>query len=222
MNRNWIADKCELAADLFGDARIYGSAVAGAYLAFKKGTPSWKFGIAVGALLATDAIDGKIARFGAKIAGRETRPEGGIKDHDSDHKTFRNLAAGMAINAFRNRHIGYGAMTLGSLAVNVTRDFIVEGHREQAKRFNDIYQVPDEHRIRTDSVKSGKRKTEVQFSALTWGCTPIVTHPIGQVVVSSALVTGATMSVTSGIEAVRSIQNQAGFLIETGHLNPPV
>lgn len=192
------------AANFICKTRIVAAPLVFAYAATHRDYPSWKFGLAMGALQASDKLDGILSRKGAQHLGEATTADGARLDQLSDKALFHGSLGGLAVRELMNSNIALGLLYAGNQLVAGVRDWKVNRWRE----------IGEAEGIDVKARKAGKLKTVIYGVALTAACSPIVEAvtnddaPIGKYIVGGALVAGTAMAAWSGLDNIRNIREQ--------------
>jgi len=119
---------------------------------------NWLVTIAVAADMATDGLDGRDARKGAKILGIPTSPEGAVEDPKADKALADNLMRGLVSRYLRQKDFGSAAIMGINLGVSHWRD----GKMAENRR------LIEETGVNSDALKAipiNKLKTATQMAA---------------------------------------------------------
>jgi phosphatidylglycerophosphate synthase len=200
----WRGNIYRRAANLICKSRIAAAPVVFGYAVLNPDYPSWKFGLAMGALQASDKIDGLLSRRGAKHLGESTTADGARLDQLSDKALFHGTLGGLAVRELMNSNIALGTVYAGNQFIAGIRDWKVNRWRRTG----------EEEGIDVKARPAGKIKTLVYGLALTTACSPLVESvtgqetPIGKYIVSGSLTAGTALAVWSGIDNIRNIREQ--------------
>ena len=207
------------AANVICRTRIVAAPLVFAYAATHPDYPSWKFGLTMGALQASDKLDGILSRKGAQYLGEKTTADGARLDQLSDKALFHGSLGGLAARELMNSNIALGLFYAGNQLVAGVRDWKVTRWR----------QAGEAEGIDVKARKAGKFKTVLYGAALTAACSPIVEAvnsddaPIGKYIVGGALVAGTAMAVWSGLDNIRNIRGQQEAAeVQTADMIPPL
>jgi phosphatidylglycerophosphate synthase len=142
-----------------------------------------------------DAGDGRGVRWAAERRGEETTPEGARDDERTDKEAARKILSAMAIRAFMNRDIKFGAFLTASLALIMGRDTLVTYKRDEAQALD----------IDIKATGMGKAKTGIQNLAFTTQTNPIARTKYGRKAVYLLQATADVLSVVSGVKTYRRL-----------------
>lgn len=142
-----------------------------------------------------DAGDGRGVRWAAARRGEETTPEGARDDEKTDKEAARKILSAMAIRAFMNRDMKFGAFLTASLALIMGRDTLVTQKRDEAQALD----------IDIKATGLGKAKTGVQNLTFTTQTNPVARTKYGRRAVYLMQATADVLSAVSGVKTYRRL-----------------
>lgn len=198
-SREALGSVAEGGANLLSLSRVVGGPAIAKYIEKTPDYRSWKLALGFGALALTDAIDGKLARWGRRFAGKreeDRRPFNSYLDQLSDKIMITSIWGAIAEQESRNGNKAYARAFGAAAAVDTTRNAIITYERLCADRED----------IDTRAQKSGKRKTLKQVLITGAALSPLANSSVGRAIIGGAALQSSAESVTSGVELYNSFE----------------
>ncbi len=160
---------------------------------------SWKLAFTFGALAATDFIDGKLARYGRKLQGKNEsvrRPFNAYVDQLSDKVMIDAILVAVAKREGQNGHYAYSQAMSGAALVDMGRNVLVTRDRVNADRQN----------IDSRAQKGGKLKALEQDLVVGAALSPLSKNRVGRFIIGVAAAHSEFEAVKSGIDLHASFE----------------
>ncbi len=157
---------------------------------------SWSSVARFGVYASTDFIDGKLARLGRRLQGKDEntpRPLRSYLDHLTDKGLVDSTVIAIGMKEINKGNTKYGNTLLAAAGVTVARDALTTADRI----------IADVQGIDTRAQSSGKAKAVKQFLAVGFALSPLAKSVAGQTISGTALLWTAKDSVSSGLDLHR-------------------
>lgn len=189
-----LADGLSISRAVAGPAMI-------AYLAKSREYRTVPTVAAIGAIAATDFLDGKAAKKAKQYRPENTMSEKGAwLDQMADKVFVHGMLGGMAIHAAKQGNKALAGVLVANQAIQLARDVWVTNVRKQAQ----------EHDVPTGARWPGRAKTATTLTALTLMAVPPLRNcETAQTWVAAAGITaGSALSVWSGASLVHELRQE--------------
>lgn len=200
-SREALGQLAETGANTLSGARIIGGLAIANYIKSNPEYRSWKLALSFGVLACTDIADGKLARWGRRIAGKlesVRRPFNAYIDQVSDKVMITAIWAAIAEQESAKGNKVYSHAFGTAAAVDTVRNTIVTYERVRA----------DIDDIDTRAQSSGKNKAFKQVLVTGAALSPLADTKVGRAIISAGALNSSAESVTSGVELYNGFEDE--------------
>ena len=203
----------QYAADALCDLRTDVAPLIAQHIVRHEKYQSWGMVTVLGALYATDKLDGYLASKRAHLMKEATEmelqsidadrrlvqsiQEGGRKDDKADKVLTHSIFLSIAARESLNKNLKQGILIASSDAVMYCRDKIVGKARDKAALEGK----------KGDARKLGKYKQGLLVLTAMAAVTPCEQRSVGRKIVAAGIIGGVALSILSGIDQVKSLQS---------------
>lgn len=196
--RKFLGKSFQRAADYLCEKRPHQADKIAEEILTKQNYHSWKLAGKVAMYATLDLVDGKFARWAARLEKRDTTFEGARADDLADKKWTHKILGAIASRALMDGEVAYGGFLAYKKKKVQERDEKVGEKRDEAQALG----------IDPRAKSSGKDKTLKQNETLIFMVSPLAKSFLGKVVAAGLQHNATKLSEQSGAEIIETLDQR--------------